>query len=895
MRKKIVFLPYDFDTAIGINNEGSLVFSYNLEDTDHTESGADIFNGQQSVLWKNLREMFPDELRTMYQQLRSTGALSYAKVEKAFEDHQAKWPEAVFNEDAWFKYLAPLEEKGSEAYLAMLQGSKAEQRKWWLYNRFRYIDSKYNAGDSLTDVITLRGYAKSNITLRPYADIYATIKFGSYLVQTRAFHGQTYELVCPLDNVNDTEIYIYSASQLADVGDLSGLKVGFAEFVYATKLQALKLGDADPSYSNGNLQTLYLGNNTLLKTLDVRNCSGLGTGDQKTVDISGCTGIEEVYFDGTGISGLTLPNGGVLRVLHLPGTITALSILNQTQISDFTCPDTSHISTLRLENIPQTIDTMAIVNSIAVGSRIRLFNFRWDLPDLEGLAQMLDRLDTMRGLDQNGNNTDKPQLYGTIHVPYATGDVMYACKQRYPDVSFTYDHVTATIFFHNRDTVIAQETVIDGAAPENVPTPTYSDAQYTYTFAGWSSSNNDIVEEGVLSGVEIDKHVYAAYTKVIKTYRVRFYNHTTLLATFEDVPYGTTVEYTAVPEYYDTSDSADWEFKGWSNDANTIPIAGNTDCYSEWTFIGFFYKKFLAGQLTEYEDTDNLITYIGTDAFKNYTALTSISLPAAVTVNANAFSNATNLASVNLPNAVTVGSNAFYQCSKLKSISLPNATDFGQSAFAFCGLESASFPELVAVPQYLLRCCYSMKHISLPKAKTIGYAAFESNRLVESISLPEVTSIAKFTFMSWTACTEFDLPKLESVTELAFSGCSAVKRLDLPRAKTLGTKAFGSMAGLKWLRIGGAANASMINCANVFDNSMALEAIIFDGVTSVPPCLVTTFNNSAVAAETCYIYVPANMVDAFKAADYWSTYAGQIRAIEDYPDLYDMYKEGDED
>ena len=26
MRKKIVFLPYDMDTAIGINNEGALVF-----------------------------------------------------------------------------------------------------------------------------------------------------------------------------------------------------------------------------------------------------------------------------------------------------------------------------------------------------------------------------------------------------------------------------------------------------------------------------------------------------------------------------------------------------------------------------------------------------------------------------------------------------------------------------------------------------------------------------------------------------------------------------------------------------------------------------------------------------------------------------------------------------
>ena len=105
------------------NNEGSLVFSYNLEDIDQTEGGADIFNGQQSVLWKNLREMFGPELKAMYQNLRSTGALSYAKVEKMFEDHQAKWPEAIFNEDAWFKYLAPLEQKDSAAYLAMLQGS----------------------------------------------------------------------------------------------------------------------------------------------------------------------------------------------------------------------------------------------------------------------------------------------------------------------------------------------------------------------------------------------------------------------------------------------------------------------------------------------------------------------------------------------------------------------------------------------------------------------------------------------------------------------------------------------------------------------------------------------------------------------------------------------------
>ena len=366
LRKKIVFQIYDADTAIGINNEGVLAFSYNLEDTDQTESGADVFNGQQSVLWNNIRAAFGSELMAMYQSLRSTGALSYSKVEGMFEEHQSKWPEAVFNEDAWFKYLAPLEEKGSAAYLSMLQGSKAEQRKWWLYNRFRYLDSKYNAGNALTDVITLRGYAKADVTITPYADIYATVKFGSYLVQTRAQRNQSYTLECPLDNVNDTEIYLYSASQLSSVGDLSGLKVGYAEFSYAKRLRSLKLGDSSRYYSNGNLTELHLGNNTLLQTLDVRNCTGLGTGDQKTIDISGCTGIENIYFDGTAIAGLTLPNGGAIKILHLPGTITALTILNQSQITDFTCPDVTNlkedhegiVSRELLDKVQERLETM---------------------------------------------------------------------------------------------------------------------------------------------------------------------------------------------------------------------------------------------------------------------------------------------------------------------------------------------------------------------------------------------------------------------------------------------------------------------------------------------------------------------------------------------------------
>lgn len=225
-------------------------------------------------------------------------------------------------------------------YLPMMQGSKEEQRKWWLSNRFKYMDSKWNAGEALSQVIQLRGYAKDDITVTPYADIYPSVKYGSYLVRERGAHGQQTTLVCPLSSVNDTEIYIYSAPQLASVGDLSGLKVGFADFSMATRLQGIKLGDADSEYSNPNLSTLTLGSNKLLQTLDVRNCTGLGDTTmeghtQTTVDISGCSIIEEVYFDGTKIQGLTLPNGGVLKKLHLPATMTNLTILNQKGITDF--------------------------------------------------------------------------------------------------------------------------------------------------------------------------------------------------------------------------------------------------------------------------------------------------------------------------------------------------------------------------------------------------------------------------------------------------------------------------------------------------------------------------------------------------------------------------------
>ena len=575
-KRKATAQPYDMDTAAGTNNEGSLVFSYNLEDTDTLAGGANIFNGQYSTLWCNIRDAYSAEIIQMYQRLRSAGTLSYSTVEQRYEDHQSKWCEAIWMEDAWFKYIDPLisPDAGKEptaVYLPMMQGSKEEQRKWWLINRFKYMDSKWNAGDALSQVIQLRGYAKANITVTPYFDIYPTARYGGYLVKERGEHNKPSELVCPIDTLNDTEIYIYSAPQLKSVGDLAPLKVGFADFSMATRLQNIKIGDSSASYENTNLYSLSLGSNKLLKTLDVRNCSGLGDTSleghtQTTVDLSGCEIIEEVYFDGTKIQGVTLPNGGVLRTLSLPSTITNLVVRNQNKIQTFAVEnnDYSNITTLRIENCSSAIPVLDILSEIPTNSRVRLIGFTTSVNSTTEVEDFYDYLDTMRGLDESGGNVDTAQVSGTITgLQNITGAWLAEMNARYPFITIEYEHITSNLYYYNYDgtTLLNTETIVDGGNGTYNGTPSRTaTAQYTFTFVGWSLEQDaQTADSNATKNVSADRNVYAAYSRTLRSYTVYWRNvDNTLLETDTNVNYDSMPQYNGATPTYQGRTSIGW-------------------------------------------------------------------------------------------------------------------------------------------------------------------------------------------------------------------------------------------------------------------------------------------------------------------------------------------------
>ena len=429
-------IPYDMDTAMGINNEGALVFDYNLEDTEQVD-GSDVYNGQQSVLWINVRQCYVSEIRSLYKELRSNNAhpFSFDAVSEKINSHQEAWPEMCWNFDAQFKYLDVFE-KGTNN-LAMLQGNKRAQRDWWLYNAFKYRDSKYQAGDAVSSSIHLRLYEHGEIKVTPYSHIYARVQFGNAKDTTIRVNRDETAIFSTegIAKVNDLETHIYSPDRIVDLGDLSSLKIGYCEISAANKLQRILLGSSTEGYTNGNLKDLLVGANELLREVDVSNCYNLGTADTTSLDFSGCPCLEILRANGTVIASAEFSNGGRLKEIYLPETITALVLRNQKNIEVLDIAGYDNISTVVLENIPN-IKIEDLIAKTGKLDRVRIVGAEWTATDESTLLATVEKLAACDGLSADGNTTlvDNPIVTGRVHINSITDDTLEYINDVFPEL-----------------------------------------------------------------------------------------------------------------------------------------------------------------------------------------------------------------------------------------------------------------------------------------------------------------------------------------------------------------------------------------------------------------------------------------------------------------------------
>ena len=150
----------------------------------------------------------------------------------------------------------------------------------------------------------------------------------------------------------------------------------------------------------------------------------------------------------------------------------------------------------------------------------------------------------------------------------------------------------------------------------------------------------------------------------------------------------------------------------------------------------------------------------------------------------------------------------------------------------------------------------------------------------------DVTELRSNAFYLLSNLTTVNLPNVRRVNGSAFYKCTNLTSVSMPKASYLNTNVFYNCTALSTVRLG--TDSDYITrqiLAYAFRGCSALSALIIDGSYTISLSVTNAFQGSAIENGTGYIYVRSSLVDTYKAATNWSTYADQIRAIEDYPEI----------
>lgn len=617
----VIWYPifYDMDTMLGLSNAGKMDIPYNVEyDTKLENSDVGYaYNGASNVLWNNVEDAFATELKALYKEKCSDGVFTYKAFLDAYEGHSDNWCESIYNEDAQRKQVLPFtegyfgytEDSTDEMvttypdYLYVVQGNRKYHRRWWLDNRFNYVNSKYGVNSYMADYITMRLYTPENVAVEPnadftittYSDQYVRIKYGSKTNYEICTHNVPTVIKAPDDTFNDTETIIYGASRIISVGDLSDKYARSIDLSKASKLTEAIIGSDVEGYSNSTLDSINVTSNPMLQKVYVQNCPNLSG----TLNIANCPIIKEVLAHGTNISMLAIPEGGILEKVTLPNSMLNLNIIDHANLNDFSLAKNNegkyNLEVIRIEDTP--IDDFDLVQNSPNLTRLRLLGIDWHIDDETVLYRIKN---TIKGVDANGNDQDKPVLMGDCEVlnikDYLKDDIDSYFNGGVPvenlpelskrDFRLTAKNVVTTHLVRFFDSVNATP-MYSGITDNRVITKSFAhykgttpvkaeDWAKTYEFSSWG-----IYVDGELKPIENieaypiteDTDFYAIYAETEKIFTINFYRQNADTGYYdvyktEKITYDDIVVADTFPDEFAHYDYA-LRFKGWNTTTGT--------------------------------------------------------------------------------------------------------------------------------------------------------------------------------------------------------------------------------------------------------------------------------------------------------------------------------------
>ena len=213
-------------------------------------------------------------------------------------------------------------------------------------------------------------------------------------------------------------------------------------------------------------------------------------------------------------------------------------------------------------------------------------------------------------------------------------------------------------------------------------------------------------------------------------------------------------------------------------------------------------------------------------------------------------------------NVISIGNNAFQNCTSLTSITIPSSVT-SIDAFAFNN-----------TPWWNTYSADTSHHYgNIIYINDVAYKATSSG--ITSCTFREGTvSISAYAFQNCTSLTSVTIPSgITSIGNATLAGCTSLTSVTIPSSVTsIGNSTFYKCTSLTSITI--PSGVTSIDY-NAFSDCTSLTSITVEATT--PPTLSgsSAFSNT----NNCPIYVPAESVDAYKAATNWSSYAERIQAI----------------
>ena len=288
------------------------------------------------------------------------------------------------------------------------------------------------------------------------------------------------------------------------------------------------------------------------------------------------------------------------------------------------------------------------------------------------------------------------------------------------------------------------------------------------------------------------------------------------------------------------------------------------------------------------------VRIVNINAFYGCSGLTSATIGNSVKVIENAaFDGCSSLTSVTIGNSVTsVGNRAFYNCTGLNKINwnaenVSNFTDISQVFYnagtAGAGIDVVFGDNVKRIPEYAFYIADSsyrpkIKSVTIGNSVTsIGNYAFRDCTSLISVTIGNsVTSIGNQAFFSCRGLTSITIPNsVTSIGNSAFGDCTSLTSVTIPNSVTsIGNYAFSYCTSLTNVTIG---NSVTSIGSGAFSSCTGLTKIDFSTHTTVPTLeAIDAFNNTPA---NLVIKVPSTLLDEWKAATNWSTYADKIMGV----------------